>query len=147
MAGATVARSKAALRAYTPPASQGWGPLGFSTYRAEASLPGASATGSQDIRHPVGSQEINTVRPGNWQWVQLRQYQSLLSRGYNITTSATFLAEQKVPYLQLATNKTGTGLGLGKLKNMNVNQPGTVSNLLAKATAYGRFQNRIPSSG
>jgi hypothetical protein len=45
----------------------------------------------------------------------------------------------------LATNKTGTGLGMGKLKNLNVKAEGTLSNLLAKATAYGRLSGRIPS--
>lgn len=133
-----------AARAYTPPMSQGWKPLGFITYPARGALPAASSTGSQDIRVPVGSQQINQVAPTNWQGIQLRQFQCLLSRRWNIAYSASILAEQKLPYLQLANNKTGTGLGAGKLKSLNVNAPSNFNNLLAKATSYGRYQNRVP---
>lgn len=131
-------------RAYTPPMSQGWGVLGFSRFPNEASLPGASATAAQDVRHPVGSNQINQIYPTNWQWLQLRQYQCLVSRRYNIADSATKLAEQKHPFYQLATKNTGTGLGQGKLKNLNVNAQSNFTNLLARATSFGRYPNQVP---
>jgi hypothetical protein len=150
MAGAhptpSILRRQAA-RAYTPSMSEGWKPLGFTTMTAGASLPGASATGRQDIRNPVLSNRIFTVGPGNWQGAQLRQYQSLLSRTYNISYASGILAEFKPAQVQLAGKNGGiTGLGLGKLKNLNVKATPKPNNLLALATSFGRASNKIPSS-
>lgn len=144
--GTNSGAAKARARAYTPPMSQGWVPLGFTTLKARASLPAQAAVGDQDVRtpNPIPASQINQVTPTNFQGIQLRQYQCLLSRRWNIATSATFMAEQKQQYYQLATNKTGTGLGQGKLKNLNVNASTNFTNLLARATSFGRFQNKVP---
>lgn len=132
-----------AQRNYRAPMAQGWGVLGFSPETAKASLPGQGSIGDQDIRKPVGSNQINQVRPTNFQGLQLRHYLPLLSQRFNIAHSASILAEQKTPMVQLQTNKPQGGMGIGKLKNLNVNAQPRYNNLLAKATAFGRFSSQV----
>ena len=134
----------AASRAYVSPASKNWVLLGFKTEVNRASLDGASAVADQDIRVPVASNQINTLAAMNWQGLQLRQYQSLLSRTWNITHRATIIAEYRPPQVNLASKISGlTGMGIGKLKSTNVNAPTVPSNLLARATSFGRVSAQV----
>jgi hypothetical protein len=126
-------------RTYTPAASRNWRLLGFAEY------PTRSTQGQQDIRVPVISDRFPRAYGGNVQGIQLRTYVPLISTGYNIAFASHTGQEYQPPAAMLATNKTGTGLGIGKLKNLNVKAEGTLSNLLAKATSYGRLSGRIPS--
>lgn len=126
-------------RSYTPSTSKGWRPLGF------AEFPARSTQGFEDIRVPVISDRFPRVFGNNVQGLQLRTYVPLISTSYNIAFASHTGQVFQPPAAMLATNKTGTGLGMGKLKNLNVKAEGTLSNLLAKATFYGRLSNRIPS--
>lgn len=125
---------------YTPTASQDWRPLGFREFRVRATQ------GQEDYRVPVKSNQFPAAAPATFAGLQLRQPLSLLSQRYNISFAASVGAPYQPQVVQLATNNTGTGLGLGKLKNLNVNKKPAPTNLLARATRFGRYANRIPVS-
>lgn len=127
-------------RGITPAASQGWGLLGFNEFNTRITQ------GKQDVRTPVVSNQIFRPMAANVAGTQLRQPLSLLSQRFNISFASHTGQQYQPQVIQLATNKTGTGLGIGKLKNLNVNAPSNFQNLLARATAYGKLSNRIPTA-
>ena len=124
-------------RAYRPSMSQGWAPLGFREVTQRATQ------GQKDLRVPAVSNQLNSLAAMGWQGLQLRHYLPLLSQRFNITDASTKLAEQKHQLLQLSNKNTGTGLGSGRLKALNTSAPTNPTNLLAKATRYGRFPNKV----
>lgn len=134
------AASKAYAREHPPLASQGWQRLGF--YEFDTRM----TQGLQDVRTPVVSNQLPKVPITTYPGAQLRQPLSLLSQRYNVSFAAHTYKEWQPPAVQLATNKVSTGLGLGTLKNLNVNAKGTASNLRSKASRFGRLSARIPAS-
>lgn len=127
-------------RSYTPDASKGWHELGFNEYSIRATQ------GQKDLRTPVISNQIPRVPITTYAGTQLRQPLSLLSQKFNVSFSQHTGQVYQPEAVMLATNKTGTGLGIGKLKNLDVNAKSSFSNLLSRATATGRMANRIPAS-
>jgi hypothetical protein len=128
----------ATSRGVTPDASKDWGLLGFAAFDTRITQ------GFQDVRVPVASNQIFAPTQGTYPGLQLRQPLSQLSQRYNVSFASHTGQVFQPPALMLATNNTGTGLGLGKLKNLDVNAKSTFSNLLAKATSYGRLSKQIP---
>jgi len=135
-------------RAYTPDMSKGWQQLGFGHLTAQSSF-SQNPIGRQDIRIPLlPGNQINTVRPNNFQGLQLRQYQCLLSRGYNIHYLNTYNVEGKAQQLKLRTNAPRNEYGPAILQgspNRSVKALPSPSNLLARATAFARLSNRVPN--
>lgn len=140
MAGLATARVANQRDLPRPTGSQNWRLIGFREF------PVRSTQGLQDIRTPVVSNQIPQVPITTYPGLQLRQPLSQLSQRYNISFRAHTGQVYQPQAVMLATNKVGTGLGIGTLKNLNLNAKGDFRNLLAKATSYGRISQQIPSS-
>lgn len=125
-------------RSYTPDASKGWVPLGFVEFDTRMTQ------GLQDVRTPVVSNQMPRLPFATYPGMQLRQPLSLLSQKFNVAFADHTFKEYQPQAVQLATNKVSTGLGIGTLKNLDVNAKSKFSNLRAKATAFGRLSQRIP---
>jgi uncharacterized membrane protein YeiB len=136
----TSGAAKASARAYTPTSSQEWHLMGFAEYNSRMTQ------GLQDVRIPVVSNQIPRVPIVTFAGMQLRQPLSLLTQKYNISFADHTYKEWQPQAVQLATHRVSTGLGIGTLKNLNVKANGTVSNLRARASRFGRLSAQIPAA-
>lgn len=127
-------------REYIPDASKNWKLIGFQEFNTRITQ------GHQDVRVPIVSDRLPQVPITTFAGMQLRQPLSLLSQKFNVKFAEHTGQVYQPQATQLATNKVSTGLGLGKLKNLNVQARPNFQNLLARATSFGRLSAQIPVS-
>lgn len=140
MAGVRTAAIGGTVRSYTPDMSQGWRRIGFRQFSVR------NTEGLQDEYVPtVVSNQKAPSYPGTYAGLQLRQPLSLLSQRFNITFASHTGAPYQPEAIMLSRGNSSAGLGLGKLKNLNVNAASSFSNLIARATSFGKYANRIPA--